>query len=85
MSESNNTDELEFHNLEFKSEQLLLPKHTAKFRWGLFERELIKKLSLLPESDLWISINSYEGELCQVSGREIQAVLKAPPTNQVNS
>ena len=82
---SQTVESLELFSLNHKTEELLLPKHATKFRDGGFHGPVLKLLASLPEDCVWISVTSYQGEVCRVEGREIQAVLKAPPTNQVNS
>ena len=39
-------------------------------------------LLALPESDVWIVVTSYQGEIARVTGDEILRVLKSPPTHQ---
>ena len=75
---------MELVNLVHRSQELLAPKHATKFRDGGFKGPVHKLLAELPEEAVWITVTSYQGEVCRVEGREIQAVLKSPPTNQVN-
>jgi hypothetical protein len=84
LADGQSEERLEFDNIQHATSELLLPKHTAKFRYGLFQDTTMKLLATLPEERLWISVASYQGEVCRVGGKDIQAVLKAPPTNQVN-
>jgi hypothetical protein len=76
---------LELSNLKHRTEELLPPKYATKFRDGGFKTPILKMLAALPDDQLWISVTSYQGEVCRVDGSEIKAVLNSPPTNQVNS
>jgi hypothetical protein len=75
-------ESLRFANMKYGSEELLLPKHTARFRDSGFKKDFHAMLLTLPENNLWISVTTYQGEVCRVEGKEIQAVLKAQPTNR---
>lgn len=70
-------------NMGHQETELLQPKHVAKFRYGLFKEDVLREIASLPKEDVWITINSYQGEICRVSGEDIIRVLNSQPTSQV--
>jgi len=75
-------EELIFSNLNYACTELLEPKHTAKFHCDSFKEVVLKQISTLPKENVWITINSYQGEIYRVGGEEIIKVLNSPPTTQ---
>jgi hypothetical protein len=73
---------LALDNMERGRTQLLHPRHTARFRYGLFKDEELSKIAALPKENVWITINSYQGEIYRVAGEDIIKVLNSPPTHQ---
>jgi hypothetical protein len=75
-------EELIFSNLNYACTELLEPKHTAKFHCDSFKEVVLKQISTLSKENVWITINSYQGEIYRVGGEEIIKVLNSPPTTQ---
>jgi len=72
---------LEFSNLKYQRTELVPSKHTAKFRSGCFKDDLLAVMAKLPEKDIWITIETQEGEVVRVGGKDIVRALNSPPTS----
>lgn len=75
--------EISFDNMDHRETELLPPKHVAKFRSGWSKPDELMKVASLAKEDVWITISSYQGEICRVEGEEIIKVLNSPPTSQL--
>jgi hypothetical protein len=72
-------EEIEMVNRDDLESELLMPKHTTGFRYGCFKADILRSISQQNENNIWITIDSYQGEICRVGGDEILRVLNAPP------
>jgi hypothetical protein len=80
--QSEDTKTLEFGSMKYHRTEVIPSKHTAKFRCDALKDALLADLARLPAEDIWIVVETQEGQSVTVDGRDIIAVLNSPPTSQ---
>jgi hypothetical protein len=80
--QDNETKKLDLLDMKRLPAQVIASKHTARFRCGASKEDILNELAKLAPKDLWITVETHEGQSVTVDGDSVLAVLNSKPASQ---